>query len=205
MPTRLKPHQRTAMRRLKIIVSPIILLLISGCSTLTVNYDYNPKTDFTQLKTYNWLPFPKGMKVNEFNRTRFITAVENTLSAKGFSQNSSKPDFIIATHFGKKSKVDITNWGYTYAPNNYYTGYGYRHPGNYGYSQTYAGTGGVSVYEYEEGTLILDFVDSNTKKLIWRATAKAIVSPASSPGKQTEKIKNAVDKILNGFPPEHKP
>jgi len=175
--------------------------ILSGCSSLSVNYDYNEKINFKHYSKYDWLPFPKDMQVDELNRTRFVTAVEDTLKTKGFDQNSSNPDFVIATHFGKESKVDITNWGYSYAPNGYYGGYGYRYPG-YGYSGSYANTGGVSVYEYEQGTLILDFVDTKTKTLIWRATAKAIISPASTPEKQTEKIKKAVNEILENFPPK---
>jgi len=143
------------------------------------------------------------MKVDELNRARFVTAVEDNLKSKGFNQNTSGTDFVIATHFGKQTKVDITNWGYSYSPSTYYGGYGYRHPANYGYAGSYANTGGVSVYEYEQGTLILDFVDAKTKKLIWRATAKAIISPASTPEKQTAKIKNAVEEILENFPPKN--
>jgi len=186
----------------KIISTAILLLGLAGCSSLSVNYDFNQSVDFSKYKTYDWLPSPKDLNVDELNRVRFVTAVEDNLASKGFSQNSSKPDFIIAAHFGKESKIDITNWGYTYAPTGVYSGYGYRYPGRYGYSTSYVASGGVSTYEYEQGTLILDFVDSNTKQLIWRATAKAIVSPASTPEKQTEKIKNAVRKILDSFPPE---
>jgi len=179
----------------------IAAILLNGCSSLSVNYDYNQKTDFSKYSKYDWLPFPKDMQVDELNRARFVTAVEDTLKSKGFHQNSAGADFVIATHFGKENKVDITNWGYSYAPNGYYGGYGYRHPG-YGYSGSYANTGGVSVYEYEQGTLILDFVDTKTKTLIWRATAKAIISPASTPEKQTQKIQNAVNEILENFPPK---
>jgi len=58
------------------------------------------------------------------------------------------------------------------------------------------------VYEYEQGTLILDFVATDSKKLIWRATAKGVVSPASTPEKQTERVNNGVNEILVEFPPE---
>ncbi|MCW9047204.1 MAG: DUF4136 domain-containing protein [Gammaproteobacteria bacterium] len=187
------------------LLASVAFIILSGCSSLSVNYDFNEQVDFTKYKTFDWLPFPKNIKADELNRARFVTAVENNLAAKGINQNTSNPDFVIATHFGKENKIDITNWGYTYAPIGYYRGYGYRHPGNYGYAGSYASTGGVSVYEYEQGTLILDVVDAKTKKLIWRATAKAIVSPASTPEKQTEKIKNAVHKILEHFPPKAKP
>jgi len=189
------------MKFSRIILTFFAAIFFSGCSSLSVNYDYNDKTNFKAYSKYDWLPFPKDMQVDELNRARFVTAVEDSLKEKDFHQNSSNPDFVIATHFGKQNKVDITNWGYSYAPNGYYGGYGYRHPG-YGYSGSYANTGGVSVYEYEQGTLILDFVDAKTKTLIWRATAKAIVSPASTPEKQTEKIRKAVNEILENFPPK---
>ncbi len=192
------------MRLCNILFTSIALVFLSGCSSLSVNYDYNQQADFTKYKTFNWLPFPKDMPTDELNRARFVTSVEDNLAAKGFQKNSSQPDFVIAVHFGKENKIDITNWGYSYAPSSYYQGYGYRHSGSYGYAGGYASTGGVSVYEYEQGTLILDFVDTKSKNLIWRATAKAIVSPASTPEKQTAKIKSAVQEILENFPPQSK-
>lgn len=191
------------MALLRTISIALLTLYLAGCSSLTVNHDFNQQADFSKLKTYNWLPFPKDMKVNELNRARFITSVEVNLASKGLSQNSSNPDFMIATHFGRENKIDITNWGYSYAPNNYYTGYGYRHPSHYGGTGAVT-TGGVSVYEYEQGTLILDFIETKTKQLIWRATAKSIISPASTPEKQTKRINSAVAKILESFPPENK-
>jgi len=141
--------------------------------------------------------------VDEFNRARFVTAVENNLDSKGLIHNSTKPDLKIAVHFGKQRKVEITNWGYSYAPNKYYTGYGYRHLDRYEHATDYISTGGVSVYEYEQGTLILDFIDTSSNQLIWRATAKAIISPASTPEKQTKKVNDAVNTILEHFPPKN--
>jgi len=190
------------MALLKSVSITLLIIFLSACSSLTVNHDYNLQTNFSKYKTYDWLAMPKDLKVDEFNRTRFITAVENNLYTKGFIRNNSRADFKIAVHFGKQNKVDITHWGYSYAPNNLYTGYGYRYPDRYGHAGGSINTGGVSVYEYEEGTLILDFIDSDSKQLIWRATAKAIVNPASTPEKQTERIKNAVNKILEHFPPK---
>ena len=189
------------MKLYNTLTTAIVLLWLTGCSSLSVYYDYNQQVDFTKYKTYDWLPFPPDMEIDELNRTRFITAVENNLAGKGITQNPSKPDFVIATHFGKENKVDINSWGYSYAPNSYYSGYGYRYPGRYGYAGGYPAPGGVSVYEYEQGTLILDFVDTETKQLIWRATAVEIISPASTPEKQTQKINNAVKEILDSFPP----
>ncbi len=178
----------------------VALTLLFGCSSLTVNYDYDQKVDFSGYHFYDWLPAPDNKAIDEFNRARFVTAIDDNLSSKGFEQNISKPDLLIATHFGKEKKVDISTWGYSYAPVTRYRGYGYRYP----YDSTYTVVKDVSIYEYEQGTLILDFIDAKSKKLIWRATAKAILDSSSTPEKRTRKINEAVKKILESFPPQVK-
>ena len=69
------------------------------------------------------------------------------------------PDFRVAVHFGSREKVQVTDWGYGYAP-----------------SRRYYGGGGVDVYTYTEGTLILDVVDATSEQLLWRGSATGAVS-----------------------------
>jgi hypothetical protein len=59
----------------------------------------------------------------------------------------------------------------------------------------------VSAFQYEEGSLILDFVDPQTKQLIWRGSAKAEVDDVKTPEKREALIDEAVQKILKNFPP----
>lgn len=179
-----------------IVTIIISMTFLSGCSSLTVNYDYDQQVDFSRYHNYDWLATPDNKAIDEFNRARFTTAIDNNLSSKGFVQNTSNPDFLIATHFGREKKVDISTWGYTYAPATHYRGYGYRYP----YDRPYTVIKDVSVYEYEQGTLILDLIDAKSKKLIWRATAKAIINTSSTPEQRTRKINKAVDEILESFP-----
>ncbi|MCW9013713.1 MAG: DUF4136 domain-containing protein [Gammaproteobacteria bacterium] len=186
------------MAYFKFVVLIISISITSACSTLSVHYDYDTNKNFSTIRTYNWLPFPRDADIDELNKARFINAIDADLASKGLTKNSSQPDFEIATHVGKEDKVDISTWGYTYAPYTVYRGYGYRYPeASFGYS-----TGGINTYHYQEGTLILDFIDARTKKLFWRATAKDTINPASTPEKQTAKINNAVKTILENFPPK---
>jgi hypothetical protein len=62
----------------------------------------------------------------------------------------------------------------------------------YGAPVTYA-----DVNTYGEGTLILDFVDAHTKKLVFRGVGKAVVG---GPEANAEKIRGAVAKIVAQFP-----
>ena len=110
---------------------------------------------------------------------------------KGFKKVSNNPDFLIAHHWGTKDKVNVRPWRYGYGPYGRYWGDYWENPG-------------VSVYQYEEGTLIIDFVESNSKNLLWRGTAKSDVNNVKTPEERDKLINESVQKILNNFPPVNK-
>ena len=158
-------------------------VVLAACSTMRTNIDYDPSYDFNQAKTYNWIPNPQIAQANELFDKHFRKVMDEKMAAKGYSVNESNPNFLIAYHGDVQSKVDVTNWGY-------------RYPGWYG---------GVEVYQYEEGTLIVDFVDAQSKNLIYRATLTAEMDRGSSDFERRQKrISEAVDKILKSFPPPKK-
>jgi hypothetical protein len=79
----------------------------------------------------------------------------------------------------------------------------------YGYGgayRPYGWNGGMAsanttynVQEYKDGSLIIDIVDSKTKKLVWEGIGnKEIDKPLKDPDKL---ISTAVASILAGFPP----
>jgi hypothetical protein len=94
-------------------------------------------------------------------------------------------------------KLDVTTFTYyDYGyPSYYYGNRGFYHgAGSWPVSDTY-------VYQYEEGTLLLDIVDPGTKKLIWRGTAKTEVNAEQSPEKKEARINKAVHMLIEQFPP----
>ena len=95
----------------------------------------------------------------------------------------SYPDILVAFHTGVEEKVNVQVWGY-----------GYRHAA---FSR---GTDVRTVY-YQEGSLILDFIDPRTKELIWRGVGTKVLSKNPTPEKSEEEIKEAVQKILEEYPP----
>jgi hypothetical protein len=117
---------------------------------------------------------------------RVGAAVEAGLKAKGYLQAEGAPDFLVATYVGRQSRIQVTDWGYGYGPRGAWYG------------------GGVDVYQYEQGSLVLDIVDARTKKLVWRGTATAIIDPGASPEERTKRINEAVAKMLEDFPPRKK-
>jgi Domain of unknown function (DUF4136) len=85
--------------------------------------------------------------------------------------------------------MDVRAWGYSYGPRTMIRG---------GF---YTGREEIDVYEYEEGTFILDFVDAQSKELIWRGVAKGEVRNYASPVKRDKRINVVVQKVLSDFPP----
>ena len=67
----------------------------------------------------------------------------------------------------------------------------------------YYGWGGqnIDVHEYTQGTLILDFVDTKNKHLVWRGSAQGALPDNPTPEKIEKKINEAVAKLLEKFPP----
>ena len=161
---------------------------ISCASIYGVQHDYDKQVNFANLKTYGWMPIPDKADIDSLNVQRVKNAVNAEMKAKGLMMTSDNPDFLIAEHLGKKDKVQVTDWGYGYGPHG-------------GYWGGYWGPGGVSTYEYEEGSLILDFVDAKSKKMIWRGVAKAQIDSADTPEKREKLINEAVNEILKNYPP----
>ena len=166
---------------------------LGACSGMKITTDYNPEVapNFSAYQTYAWLPQPirKDPRVyNAITENRVRRAVDNSLSAGGYRKlESGTPDFLVAWQAAIEGKVDVT------MVNGYY-GYGYRRWGAWGAEPM--------VREYDEGTLILDVIDAESRELVWRGVAQAKISQNSSPDQRGRKINEAVSKILANFPPE---
>ena len=177
-------------------ISAVCLLLsigwVIGCSTIyDVKYDYDNQIDFRALKTYDWMPAPEKAATSELVMNRIRNATDAELEAKGLVKAPAAPDFHVVPHVSAQEKIEVENWGYGYGPYERYWG-------------GYYGPGGAATYSYEEGSLILDFVDAQTKHLIWRGSAKAEIDTVDSPQESWEIIKKAVKEILKKYPPSSK-
>ncbi len=172
-----------------------VLLVLSlsalfGCSTVSVSSDYDESTDFNQFKTFAWM---KGVEEGKRDlgvesplvRSRIQSAIAGELEAKGYQQIFGTPDFHVAYHARTQQKIDVQSlpmsgpmmgprWGGAY----------------------------TEVYQYEEGTLIIDLIHATTQHLVWRGIGKGAVDWQGSPEQKTKLINEAVRKILAQFPPK---
>ena len=177
-----------------------LLLLISmvGCSSISVNTDYDPSIDFSKYKTYKWFEgkAPKDDELAKYPlvRKRVVNAVDKALAAKGFTKvTSGDADFVVIIHAGTKERMQLNTYNYG--------GYGY---GRYGYG--WGGYGGMSTTDvnyYDEATLVVDIADANKKELVWRGTGTGVVQGTPKDQSEAQEIANeVVEKIMKDFPPQ---
>ncbi len=177
------------------------LFLLSGCGSLIrVDADYRLDFDFSQLQSYAWLepasPPSADIRIdNDLFKDRVVAAVERALESKGLvKKQDGRPDFFVAW-FGaidEKMRAETINYFYSRYWGDPY--YGLYAPWGGGFSTT-------QIYEYEVGTLIIDFLTPAQKRLFWRGTGQSYVEQGRSPQEITESVENTVGAILQQFPP----
>jgi hypothetical protein len=165
-----------------------------ACSSVTVTTDYDHAASFGKYKTYALEPAAHGQMLSPTAEATLHEALRTELAARGIHEAApGKADLAVVRHVFVQDKVSVqqyTDWGYGHAgawP------YGYGYYGMWaGAPQTY-----VDVSKYTEGTLILDVVDTHTKKLIFRGVGTAVVGGTES---NAEKIHEAVKQMVEALP-----
>lgn len=169
------------VRGLVSILVPMIVVIMVGCTAgVSVNTDYDKTYDFSKLKTFKVQlgPTQSGTiaGTSPLVVQRVAKAVETELKSKGYKVADGDPDFVAVAHGGSEEKVDVEGWGYG----------------------GWWGAGGVDTYNYTEGALVIDIVDTTAQKAIWRGTGEDIIGDNAP----TEvEVDQAVAKVLAGFPP----
>jgi Domain of unknown function (DUF4136) len=170
----------------------LFLLVSVNLFAIKVSYDYDPSFDFSKFRTYQLIDV-KDSKVDPLTDQKIKQAINNTMSKKGFSQDDSSPDLYLAYQFGvqKEQRVNPTTavgWGW----------FPWDGPGM-GMATAPATTSTIDI-----GTLVINLVNASNKKLVFRSQGTDTLDPSKDSGKNYQKIQQAVEKILNHFPPKPK-
>ena len=169
------------------VLAGILALTLAGCSTLTVRSDWDEQADFSAFRSYKVVPIQSP--ISQLVEKRIMDAVRIHLNERGFVEDETSPNVLVAIHINVEDKVDVQTYNYGYP----YRGYGY---GMYPY---WHGGTDVSVSQYQQGTLIIDFVDASDNELFWRGWGSKIIEDSSG---AAHKIQEVVDKILKQYPPK---
>ena len=195
-----------AMRTRSWLFSVITLLLLAGCSSYSVVSDYDSSIPFGSYRTYRWSG-EGGSKIsddvlakNPLIYKHIRSAVDRELVAKGFVMKQTGPaDFTVSIHAGIRERVTVgpPTVGFAYR-SGYYRGW---HRG--GYTAFYYDPYGPypRLTYYEEGTLIIDVIDTISDDIAWRGVARGILKDYDSSAELHKQIDEIVTKLLVKFPP----
>jgi CubicO group peptidase (beta-lactamase class C family) len=165
------------------------LFTLQACTSIDVKTDFDPSADFSKFHTF---AFAGGTDINKggildnsLMRKRMESIVGRELESKGLQQVGvdHNPDLLVHYWVGVAEKQQIQSYGPA-GPRAYRWGGGY---------------GGVTTYNYEEGTLVVDLVEARKKELAWRATMVADL--ADSTQDNMELVNKAITKAFKDYPP----
>ena len=174
-------------------------MVFCGCSSVKVTTDYDRSVPFASYHSYALEPPTNGPPFSPSADSALRNTLRGTLAARGISEvaASEKPDLAVVPHVQLQQQYSVdqyTHWGYA----------GGAWPYRGGYYGVWAGapTTYTTINNYTEGTLLLDFVDTASQRLVFRGAGKGTVS---SPESNAKKIEEAVRKIVEKFPTATKP
>jgi hypothetical protein len=172
-------------------VTAVAIAAIAGCASIRVETAHDPAADFSALHRYAWLaesqPSTGDPRLDDAELDAQIRgAVDGQLAKRGLSRvEAAAADFLVAYFVAVEQKRDVES---------IYRSYGRAQWGG-------GGVGEAVVREYEEGTLLIDFLHPATGSLLWRGTAAAEIRERRSSDAVAAYVNRVVDEILSRYPP----
>ncbi|MBU2914806.1 MULTISPECIES: DUF4136 domain-containing protein [Reichenbachiella] len=185
---------KTTIKFLSLI---LVIVLTSQIASAQVKSDYDKDADFSKYKTYTFAGWAEGSddSVNDIDQKRILSAFKAELDARGMTKVDTDADATITLFVSVDQKTSKT--AYT----DYNGGLGYGGRWGYGYGYGYGGGSSTTTYsevDYNEGTLVLDMYDSESKSLVWQGVVTAVVK--TKPAKREKDIKKKISKMMKQFP-----
>jgi hypothetical protein len=177
------------LRLARFLVPAIGALVLAGCATMNVSSHIRSGIDFTRFRTYDWGPadaLPTGdprLDQDPFFKDHLTGAVEKQLALRGLERSDAgTPDLLIHYHASINRRFNVMG-----ADN------------QYGYCSDEQCQ--EWVVDYEAGTLVLDFVDPRTNRVVWRAWAQdSVENSLKNPDRMEKMINQAVTRMFSLFP-----
>lgn len=165
-------------------------MVVAGCApALRAGADFDPAVELAAPLTFDWDAsdtLPVGdprLEDNEIVEERVRDAIERELNRRGIRRVENAPDLLVHFHGAVRDRVQVVE-------SDRARGY-----------QTSQYGDDVEVFQYEEGTLVVDVADARTRKVIWRGWAVADVGGVlDDQTALTELVNRGVDSMFSFFP-----
>ena len=158
-------------------------LLTSGCASTPKTFSHkDPSVDFSQYKTYGFMPelSTDNERYESLVSNYLKVAVSQQMDRRGLTY-AENPDLLVNFYINTQEKIRSRS---VPTMNAYY---GYRSP----YYDPWGGYGGyeTQIDQYTEGTLHIDVVDVSTNRLVWEGGVSGRVTD-----KVVRELEQSIDK-----------
>lgn len=170
----------------------LFLLTVATAWAQKVEIGYDKSTDFSQFKTYSWIP-RTAPATNPLLATLIDNDIEYQLNQKGLRKVDSNPDLLVKCYGG----ADDVQGGFAAEDPGYTATGGAPMPGANMWGGSLPPT---SVPQVMQGSITVDLVDARQKHLVWRATAKSKMDYEKR-SKLLDQANKAVSEIFKKYPP----
>jgi hypothetical protein len=165
------------MRRVCVVAIVAVAAALACAQEITSDYDRNIRlADLRsfQLATQERHP-EEALAANPLVDRRIAAALRSALVANGIAE-SQEPKFLVAYYASVKERTEVRA---------------------YGWGRPYFGgaTATFDTQHYSEGTLVVDFIEADSKTLVWRGTMTDTVDPNRSGDKLEKKIAKLIRKF----------
>jgi hypothetical protein len=157
----------------------LLLALAVDSQAQTVRVQWDRKVDFSTYQSFTWL---EGTAAVDPEVNQLISqSIENELSVRGIFPDEDEPDLHVVYNASAREEFQVEG----------------------GYRRDWTDSGAVTVESHLAGTLVVDLVDAEENRVVWRAIATATVS--GNPKKARGRIPSVIQKMFADFPPEPPP
>jgi hypothetical protein len=177
---------KSTFKTLRYLTSLAVVCTLAACSTsppVTVNTDYDHTATFGKYHTYAIDTASIGLSPT--GAAALQSALQSSLAARGLKEGGRNADLYIVPRVFTRQQLNVMpGGGYSVYPSMY---------GHYGRGWSM----NAQVQQYTEGSLVIDFVDSKTHKIVFRGLGQAAVG---STERNAAAIQEAVNKIVAAYP-----
>jgi hypothetical protein len=172
----------------------VAMFAMVACSSISVESDWDTNVDFSAFQTFALIDNPEST-ISRLVDERIRAAISADLESKGLRQLDDYTAADLAVGYEVTTEQRATyhtihsGWG----------GSGF-HTGNVRFGAS-MGTGQTVRTDFTVGTLVIAVFRVEDKALNWEGSGSDTVQPSRGPEESTQKINEAVQKILVDFPP----
>jgi hypothetical protein len=183
----------TAAMTYRAITGLSLVLVLASCASTppTAVMDYDRNFDFTQVRNIAIQPIDRmaasSVVISDMQVDRINQALTDELGRRGYQvvQDNAQADMLLSWHLITQERMDVRSYNTSTRYNCWSCSSG----------------SNVRVSQFTQGTFIVDLIDPQSLRSVWRSTWQSRLRDQPDPEQAEENRRAAASAIFAQFPP----